>query len=73
MLAALTPDPVLIFQIVLAGFIILTLPRTVEGKDYSKVHEKVKQQPFVLDDGYCYMEHAGMTIENELYQALHLN
>ena len=73
MLAALTPDPVLIFQIVLAGFIILTLPRTVERKDFTKAHAKLKQQPFVLDDGNCYMEHAGMTIENEPYQTLHLN
>ena len=73
MLAALTPDPVLIFQIVLAGFIILTLPRTVEGKDSLKANAKAKQQPFVLGDGNYYIEHAGMTIENELYQTLHFN
>jgi len=73
MLAALTPDPVLIFQIVLAGFIILTLPRTVEGKDSLKTKAKAKQQPFVLGDGSYYIEHAGMTIENELYQTLHFN
>ena len=73
MLAALTPDPVLIIQIVLASFIIMTLPRTVERKDFSKTHAKLKQQPCVLYDGNCYMEHAGMTIENELYQTLHLN
>ena len=73
MIATLTPDPVLIFQAVVAGFIFLTLPKTIEGNTCLKSNAEVANEPFALDDGNDYIEHAGMTIKNELYQALHLN
>ena len=73
MLAILMPDPILIVQIVAVLFIVLTLPANSVDKEFNKASVKIKREPFVLVDGNSYVEHAGMTIENKLYQALRLN
>ena len=73
MLAILMPDPILIAQIIAALFIVLTLPANSVGKEFDKASVKIKHEPFMLNDGNSYVEHAGMTIENKLYQALRLH
>ena len=73
MLTILMPDPILIAQIIAALFIVLTLPANSVGKELDKASVKIKHEPFMLNDGNSYVEHAGMTIEKKLYQALHLH
>ena len=66
MTIAITPDPILLLQIVVAVFIVLTLP----GNDSEPLQTQQKPsepEPFLLGNGVVYVEHAGMTIEHELY------
>ena len=66
---AITPDPILLLQIVVAVFIVLTLP----GNDSEPLQTQQKPsepEPFLLGDGVSYVEHAGMTIEHELYELI---
>ena len=66
---ALAPDPILLLQVVAAALIVLTLP----GKDSEPLppqHKSSEPEPFLLGDGVSYVEHAGMTIEHELYELI---
>ena len=60
-------DQLLMLQLLIAVFIVATLPceqQTTAAADTPPADA----EPFQLNDGNTYVEHAGMTIEQELYQ-----
>ena len=66
---AIAPDPILLLQIIVAVFIVLTLPGN-DSKPERPQSKASEPEPFLLGDGVCYVEHAGMTIEHELYELI---
>ena len=66
---AIAPDPILLLQVIAAAFIVLTLPGT-DSESLPTQHKSSEPEPFLLGDGLSYVEHAGMTIEHELYELI---
>ena len=65
----LSIDPIVTLQMLLALFVVLTLPdETAEAEPTTAASNP--HAPFQLSDGHTYVEHAGMTIEQELYRSL---
>ena len=62
-------DPLLLLQIGAVVFIILTMPND-DSTSISTDHSPAAPEPFLLHDGNTYVEHAGMTIEQELYELI---
>jgi hypothetical protein len=66
---ALAPDPILLLQVLASVFIVLTLPGN-DSKPERLQPKASEPEPFLLGDGVSYVEHAGMTIEHELYELI---
>ena len=62
-------DPVFTVQLLLALFVVATL-QAEPAKAEATTPERSSHEPFLLGDGHTYVEHAGMTIEQELYRNL---
>ncbi len=62
-------DPVFTLQLLLAMFVVVTMSDE-PTKTEATMAECAKHTPFQLSDGNTYVEHAGMTIEQELYFSL---
>jgi len=63
-------DPLLTLQMLFALFVVMTLQdEPAEAKVTRAAHHT--HAPFQLSDGHTYVEHAGMTIEQELYSSLY--
>ena len=62
-------DPVFTVQLLLALFVVATL-QAEPAKAEATTPERSGHEPFLLGDGHTYVEHAGMTIEQELYRNL---
>ena len=62
-------DPVFTVQLLLALFVVATL-QAEPAKAEATTPERSSHEPFLLSDGHTYVEHAGMTIEQELYRNL---
>ena len=59
-------DPLFTLQLLIALLIVLTLePEPAKSEATSPEHSSL--EPFLLSDGHTYVEHAGMSIEQELY------
>ena len=69
MTIAITPDPILLLQVLASVFIVLTLPGN-DSKPERLQPKASEPEPFLLGDGVSYVEHAGMTIEHELYELI---
>ena len=65
----LSIDPLVTLQMLLALFVVLTLPDEPAEAEATTAAPN-PQAPFQLSDGHTYVEHAGMTIEQELYRSL---
>ena len=66
---AIAPDPILLLQVIAAAFIVLTLPGN-DSKPERLQPKASEPEPFLLGDGVSYVEHAGMTIDHELYELI---
>ena len=67
---SLSFDPLFTLEILFAMFVVLTLQdEPAEAKATTAAHPS--HAPFQLSDGHTYVEHAGMTIEQELYSSLY--
>ncbi len=66
---AIAPDPILLLQVLASVFIVLTLPGN-DSKPERPQPKASEPEPFLLGDGVSYVEHAGMTIEHELYELI---
>ena len=66
---AIAPDPILLLQVLASVFIVLTLPGN-DSKPERTQPKASEPEPFLLGDGVSYVEHAGMTIEHELYELI---
>jgi len=66
---AIAPDPILLLQVLASVFIVLTLPGN-DSKPERLQPKASEPEPFLLGDGVSYVEHAGMTIEHELYELI---
>ena len=66
---AIAPDPILLLQVIAAAFIVLTLPGN-DSKPERLQPTASEPEPFLLGNGVVYVEHAGMTIEHELYELI---
>ena len=62
-------DPVFTLQLLIALFVVATL-QAEPAKAEAITPERCSHEPFLLSDGHTYVEHAGMTIEQELYRTL---
>ena len=62
-------DPLVTLQMLLALFVVLTLPDEPAEAEATTAAPN-PHAPFQLSDGHTYVEHAGMTIEQELYRSL---
>ena len=62
-------DPVFTLQLLIALFVVATL-QAEPAKAEATSSERSSHEPFLLGDGHTYVEHAGMTIEQELYRTL---
>lgn len=62
-------DPVFTLQLLIALFVVATL-QAEPAKAEAITPERSSHEPFLLSDGHTYIEHAGMTIEQELYRTL---
>ena len=62
-------DPVFTLQLLIALFVVATL-QAEPAKAEATTPERASHVPFLLSDGHTYVEHAGMTIEQELYRNL---
>ena len=62
-------DPVFTVQLLIALFVVATL-QAEPAKAEAITPERSSHEPFLLSDGHTYIEHAGMTIEQELYRPL---
>ncbi len=62
-------DPVFTLQLLIALFVVATL-QAEPAKAEAITPERSNHEPFLLSDGHTYIEHAGMTIEQELYRTL---
>ena len=62
-------DPVFTVQRLIALFVVATL-QAEPAKAEAITPERTSHEPFLLSDGNTYVEHAGMTIEQELYRTL---
>lgn len=63
-------DPLFTLQMLFALFVVMTLQdEPAEAKFTTAAHHS--HAPFQLSDGHTYVEHAGMTIEQELYSTLY--
>lgn len=62
-------DPVFTLQLLIALFVVATL-QADPTKAEATTPERSSHEPFLLGDGHTYVEHAGMTIEQELYRTL---
>ena len=65
----LSIDPVFTLQLLIALFVVATL-QAEPAKAEAITPERTSHEPFLLSDGHTYVEHAGMTIEKELYRNL---
>ena len=67
---SLTFDPLFTLQMLFAMFVVMTLQdEPAEAKAATAAPSS--HAPFQLSDGHTYVEHAGMTIEQELYSSLY--
>ena len=67
---SLSFDPLFTLQMLFALFVVMTLQdEPAEAKATTAAHPS--HAPFQLSDGHTYVEHAGMTIEQELYSSLY--
>ena len=64
-----TIDPVFTLQLLFVLFVVITL-QAEPAKAEAITPERPSHEPFLLSDGHIYVEHAGMTIEQELYCSL---
>jgi len=62
-------DPVFTVQLLIALFVVTTL-KGEPVKAQATSSGRSSHEPFVLSDGHTYVEHAGMSIEQELYRNL---
>lgn len=62
-------DPVFTVQLLIALFVVATL-QAEPAKAEATAPEPSNHEPFLLSDGHTYVEHAGMSIEQELYRNL---
>ena len=62
-------DPLFILQLMLALLIVATIENK-PAKEVLSQPERDASIPFQLSDGKTYVDHAGMTIEQELYLSL---
>ena len=62
-------DPVFTVQLLIALFVVATL-QAEPTKAEATTPERSGHEPFLLSDGHTYIEHAGMSIEQELYRTL---
>ena len=63
-------DPLFTLQMLFALFVVMTLQdEPAEAKAATAAPSS--HAPFQLSDGHTYVEHAGMTIEQELYSSLY--
>ena len=62
-------DPVFTVQLLIALFVVATL-QAEPAKAEATTPKHSSHEPFLLGDGHTYVEHAGMTIEQELYRSL---
>ena len=62
-------DPLFTLQLLIALLIELTW-EPEPAKAEATTPERSSHEPFLLSDGHTYVEHAGMTIEQELYRSL---
>ena len=62
-------DLVFTLQLLIALFVVATL-QAEPAKAEAITPERSGHEPFLLSDGHTYVEHAGMTIEQELYRTL---
>jgi len=62
-------DPDFTVQLLIALFVVATL-QAEPAKAEATTPECSGHEPFLLGDGHTYVEHAGMTIEQELYRTL---
>lgn len=67
---SLSFDPLFTLQMLFALFVVMTLQdEPAEAKAATAAPSS--HAPFQLSDGHTYVEHAGMTIEQELYSSLY--
>ena len=67
---SLSFDPLFTLQMLFALFVVMTLQdEPAEAKATTAAHHT--HDPFQLSDGHTYVEHAGMTIEQELFSSLY--
>ena len=67
---SLSFDPLFTLQMLFALFVVMTLQdEPAEAKATTAAPSS--HAPFQLSDGHTYVEHAGMTIEQELYSSLY--
>ncbi len=59
-------DPLFTLQLLFAVFVVVTLQDEPARTEATKP-ERITHAPFQLIDGNTYVEHAGMTIEQDLY------
>lgn len=62
-------DPVFTLQLLIALCVVATLQAEPAKADASG-SERSNHEPFVLSNGHTDVEHAGMSIEQELYRTL---
>ena len=62
-----TVDLQLILQMILAAMILLTLHDTATSSNPNTLGHRKESDFITLEDGINYVNHAGMTIELELY------
>ena len=62
-------DPVFTLQLLIALVVVATL-QAEPAKAEATAPEHSNHEPFLLSDGHTYIEHAGMSIEQELYRTL---
>ena len=65
----LSIDPVFTLQLLIALFVVATL-QAEPAKAEAITPERSGHEPFLLSDCHTYVEHAGMTIEQQLYRTL---
>ena len=58
-----TLDPVLTLQLLTAMLIVLTMPNSSKPPQSQEASMPESREPFQLDDGNTYVEHAGMAVE----------
>lgn len=67
---SLSLDPLFTLQMLVALFVVMTLrDEPAETKAITPAAHHTRA-PFQLSDGHTYVEHAGMSIEQELYSTL---